>query len=195
MGRSVNYSQDITAMGHRLALYTFGVFAAPSEDPVNDGFHQRNDPILTAVEHAQGFIARSGYEDEPGSEPWGEQVYPSFYVERGDGWSPATLSLWIDLESAFAFSYSGLHGESLAHGREWMVKPEWPPYVLWWVEENHRPIWHEAVACHLLLHKKGPTSGAFNFKKPFDVRAQVTKIDRVRATAYVATFGDELVGV
>jgi len=167
-------------MDHRLALYTFGVFALPSDDPANDGFHERNDPILAAVDHAPGFIARSGYDDEPGPETWGEQVHPSFYIERGDGWSPATLSLWIDLESAFAFSYYGLHAEALAHGREWMVKPEWPPYVLWWVDEEHRPDWHEAVARHLQLHEQGPTSGAFSFKQPYDAGGRKTNVDRDR---------------
>ena len=165
-------------MSERVALYTFGVFAVPSDDPVNDGFHTRNDPILEAVDSAPGLIARSGYADEQGPQPWGEQVYPSFYVERGDGWSPATLSLWSDLESAFAFSYSGLHAEALAHGREWMVKPEWPPYALWWVTGDHQPTWHEAVARHLQLHENGSSSDAFNFKKPFDALGRKVSIDR-----------------
>ena len=173
-------------MDHRLALYTFGVFAVPSEDPANDGFHDRNDPILAAVDRAPGFIARSGYEDEPGTEIWGEPVYPTFYVERGDGWSPATLSLWVDLESAFAFSYNGLHAEALAHGREWMVKPEWPPYALWWVDDDYRPTWQEAVQRHLHLHENGPSAHAFNFKQPFDAQAQSTSVDRVRAKEYAA---------
>ncbi len=30
----------------KLALYTFGQFAARSEDAVNQGFHDRNDPVL-----------------------------------------------------------------------------------------------------------------------------------------------------
>ena len=68
-----------------------------------------------------------------GPQSWGEQVYPRFYVERGDGWSPSTLSLWRDLTALMAFSYSGIHAEAMRHGREWFVKPTWPGYVLWWV--------------------------------------------------------------
>ena len=34
-------------------------------------------------------------------------------VRLGDGWTPATLSLWRDLESAMAFSYAGLHAEAV----------------------------------------------------------------------------------
>lgn len=53
----------------RLALYTFGLFSRPAQDPANDGFYLRNDPIFAAIEHAPGFIARSGYATDPGPEP------------------------------------------------------------------------------------------------------------------------------
>jgi hypothetical protein len=52
----------------KLALYTFGQFALPSTDPANDGFHQRNDPVLAEVDQAIGLIGRSGYAGEPGPE-------------------------------------------------------------------------------------------------------------------------------
>jgi hypothetical protein len=123
----------------RAALYTFVIFIKPSEHPDNDGFHARNDPLLLAVEQAAGFIARSGYPDEPGPDPWGELVWPQFYTEHGDGWPPATLSLWEDLESMLAFAYFGLHAEVLSHGREWFQKPKWPPYAVWWVDDGYSP--------------------------------------------------------
>src|SRR4051794_22799614 len=50
----------------RVALYTFGVFRAPPGDAANQGFHDRNDRNLQAVELSEGFVARSGYDDEPG---------------------------------------------------------------------------------------------------------------------------------
>jgi len=169
----------------RAALYTFGIFIQPSEHPDNDGFHARNDPLLLAVEQAAGFVARSGYPDEPGPEPWGLHVWPRFYEERGDGWSPATLSLWQDLESIMAFAYFGLHAEALAHGREWFRQPEWPPYVVWWVDDGHVPEWREAVERHEYLHDHGPSAHAFNFKQPFNALGNGTTVDRgrVKATA------------
>lgn len=167
-------------MSKILALYTFGMFIEPSEHPVNDGFHERNDPILLDIEKAPGFLARSGYEGDPGPESWGEQVYPRFYVERGDGWSPSTLSLWRDMESMMAFCYFGLHAEALSYGRDWFQKPEWPPYVNWWVESDHVPNWAEGVERHEYLHDHGPSPEAFNFKKPYDVTGQPTKIDRAQ---------------
>jgi len=151
--------------------------------PSNDGFHARNDGVLAAIDRAAGLIARSGYMGDPGPRPWGQEVYPRFYVERGDGWSPATLSLWQDLESPMAAAYAGVHAEALAHGREWFQKPQWPPYVCWWVDRLHRPNWAEAVQRHEQLHDDGPSPQAFNFKQPFDAEGRETTIDRDRVKA------------
>lgn len=76
-----------------LTLYTIGMFEAPADDSANDGFRELNGPIFELVDQAQGLIARSGYVSDPGPSPWGLEVYPRFYRETGDGWSPATLSL------------------------------------------------------------------------------------------------------
>ncbi|MHA1567149.1 MAG: DUF3291 domain-containing protein [Alphaproteobacteria bacterium] len=167
-------------MSHIVALYTFGMFIERADHPNNAGFHERNDPIFLHVEGRPGFIARSGYADEPGPESWGVQVYPHYNVDRGDGWAPSTLSVWTDLESPMAFSYSGLHAEALAHGREWFQKPKWPPYVLWWISGDQRPTWQEGVERHEHLHDHGPTPQAFDFKQPFDATGQSTTIDRGR---------------
>ncbi|TFG88988.1 MAG: DUF3291 domain-containing protein [Hyphomicrobiales bacterium] len=166
----------------RLALFTFGIFRQPAEHSVNAGFHARNDAALAAAEQADGFIARSGYDNEPGPPLWGLQVYPDFYAERGDGWSPETLSLWEDLESVAAFTYHGLHAEAQRLGRTWFVDPEWPPYVLWWVGPDHTPDWAEAVGRHRRLHTDGSTPDAFNFSTAFNPDGQAAKLD----TALVA---------
>ncbi len=168
-----------------LALYTFGIFIKPSEHADNDGFHRRNDPVLAEVDTTPGLIARSGYDDEPGPECWGEQVYPRFYQERGDGWSPSTLSVWRDLESLMAFTYSGLHVEALRHGRQWFEKPQWPPLVCWWVKESHTPTWAEAIVRHEHLHDHGASPYAFNFKTPFDDDGGKMEIDRQRVKSII----------
>jgi hypothetical protein len=165
-------------MARRVALYTFGVFRAPAGHPVNQGFHDRNDINLLAAERSEGFISRSGYDDEPGPESWGKQVFPRFYVERGDGWSPSTLSLWKDLESPIAFTYAGIHAEALKLGRGWFQKPAWPPYALWWVEGDYVPTWSDAVVRHEHLHEHKASSFAFDFKTPFDGDGHPAGIDR-----------------
>lgn len=52
------------------------MFAAPSDDPVNDGFRQPNGPIFALADATPGLIARSGYASDPGPDPWGPEVYP-----------------------------------------------------------------------------------------------------------------------
>lgn len=174
-------------MGRKLALYTFGMFIEPADHPNNVGFLERNDPILAAIKHAPGFLGRSGYDGDPGPESWGDEVYPHFYVERGDGWSPATLSLWQDLESPMAFSYFGLHAEALRHGRDWFEKPTWPPLVTWWVDDTVIPMWRDGVERHEYLHDHGPTPHAFSFKQPYDSKGDCTEIDRVRMKELAAS--------
>ena len=163
-----------------LALYTFGVFARSSKQPENDDFHFLNDLVLPQVDRASGLIARSGYDGEAGPASWGTQVFPKFYEERGDGWSPSTLSLWVDAESAMAFSYSGLHAQALKRGREWFVKPQWPPYAVWWVAANIAPDWAEGVRRHQYLHDHGPTPEAFTFKQAFDGAGGAMTVDALK---------------
>lgn len=163
-----------------LALYTFGMFTNPAEDPANDGFHELNDPIFDLADGTAGMIARSGYAAEPGLGSWGPEVYPKFYRDQGDGWSPATLSLWTDLEALFSFTYFGLHAAALKRGREWFETPSWPPLAMWWHVDPSPPSWADGVVRHEYLHEHGPTSFAFDFKAPFDETGAPTKLDKAR---------------
>ena len=110
----------------RLAVYNFGMFREPSDSAVNQGFRDLETPNFLAAERAVGFVGRAGYAGEPDQPSWGEQVYPRFYVERGDGGSPSTLSLWESLESLFAFAYSGIHAEAIRRASDWLVEKRCP---------------------------------------------------------------------
>lgn len=163
---------------HRLAIYNFGMFSQWSDHPSIQGFHDRNDRNFATAEQSEGFIARSGYADEPGPPSWGVQVYPRFYIDHGDGWAPSTLSLWRDLGALLAFSYTGFHAETMRQARGWLVEPHWPPYVLWWVAPDRTPLWAEGVERLEHLNDHGPSAFAFDFKQPFDAHGQPTAVDR-----------------
>lgn len=152
-----------------VALYTFGQFLLPSEDQANDGFHALNDAVLREIENSPGFVARSGYESDPGPESWGPETYPRFYKNNGDGWAPATLSLWRDLHSPLSATYSGLHNRAFKRGHKWFQRGNWPPLVLWWVEDTHKPTWAEGASRLEYLHDNGPTCEAFTFRRSFAV--------------------------
>ena len=182
-------------MNSRRALFTFGVFAKPADDPANDDFYVRNDAILVAVPLAEGYLGHSGYPDEPGPQMWGEYVFPHFYEERGDGWTPQTLSLWQDLESAMAFAYQGLHGDAVRHGRQWFDPPQWPPYALWWVSDRHTPTWREACAKHLQLHEQGACEQVFTFKQPFGADGLPVALDGPKIRQIAARNAARLAGI
>lgn len=164
----------------KLALFTFGVLVEPQGHPEVQGFWDGADLNFEAAEQSDGFIGRSSYDADTGLHSWGERVSPRFFVgdEREGTLAPRTLSMWEDVESAFAFAYSGVHAEALSRRREWFVKPEWPTYVAWWVADDHTPDWHEATTRHEYLHDHGPSAYAFDFKHSFDPDGNPREIDR-----------------
>jgi len=168
--------------GHRLALYTFGQFRMRADHPDVEPFHEAEPGVWAAMERAEGFIAHSGYEDEPGPDSWGEQVFPKYWQDNGDGWAPSTISLWQDLETALAAVYRGIHADILRQGERFMRDdPDYPGYVLWWVAEDHRPDWTEAVGRLERLGDEGPSPDAFTFKAAFDPAGQPLSADGAAA--------------
>lgn len=168
----------MVAVRHHLAIYNFGIHVAPHGDPAIDGFVNREPLNFEAANRARGFVARSGYDGEPGPESWGVQVFPRFLEGSGRESGPSSLSLWDSIESLMAFSYSGIHAEALKHARRWNVRQQWPPLVLFWVEAGHKPEWAEAVMRFEHLADHGPSVQAFTFKQAFDPEGEPCQIDR-----------------
>jgi hypothetical protein len=163
----------------RVAFYTIGLLITDSEDPQVQGFWDRVDAVFKKAESSEGFLGRSSYDDENSAGSWGIWTAPPvFQKDEYNNRRPATLSLWQDLESVFAFAYNGLHGEALSKRREWFARTEWPVYTAWWVEDNHIPTWQEASERQDRLTKYGPTPEAFNFKQPFGSDGQPLQLDR-----------------
>ena len=94
----------------KLVLYTFGIFQQPRDHEQIKGFHDRNPFVYTSAEHSDGFVARSGNSwkrDHADRETdWGtREVSPRFLTSGEHRDAPATLSLWEDVESVYAFTY------------------------------------------------------------------------------------------
>lgn len=162
----------------RLAVYTFGILHEAWDHPRTRGFADRVPTVFGAAEVSSGFVARNAREPETNTFTWGDPASPRFFVEGEHAGAPAILSLWDNLESVFAFSYYGVHGEALSKRKEWFVKPEWPTFVCWWVADDHQPTFAEAVERHEKLADKGPTPFAFTFKKAFDGDGEALTVDR-----------------
>ena len=155
----------------RIAFYTFGILYEKEGHPLVQGFYDRVDKVFDVAKKTEGFIALSD-----GS--WGEYASPKYFNPEKHAEEAATLSLWKDLESVFVFAYHSIHGEALKKRHEWALKPEWPTYAAWWVDDDHVPTREEA--CRMLehLHEFGPGPVVFNFKKPFDENGNPAELNK-----------------
>jgi hypothetical protein len=165
----------------RVALMTVGVLHAPADDPREKGFMDRLDGVWEAAGKNPSFIAADGFIGLGNEDPnaWGIYAVPSVFQQPELSQRTAnTLTLWRDIESAFAFAYQGVHGEAFKLRREWFVKSEWPGYVAWWVEDDHTPTWQEGCERYDLYLQKGTCAEVFDFKQSFDAQGNPFKIDR-----------------
>ncbi len=169
-------------MAH-VALMTIGLLRAPWGDPLVRGFEDRLDETFAMAASSPGYVGRVG----PASGWWdgGAVVVPSAFAgPEVDDRIAKTLSVWRDAESAFAFSYRGMHGASLRMRHDWFVKVDTPSHVAWWIDEGHVPTWAEAAARHDELVASGPTARAFEFRAPFGADGRPYAIDREMVRGY-----------
>ena len=169
--------------GFHLAMYNFGLHVDDYDAPEVQGFRLREPLNFAAAEIASGFVARSGYDGEPGPECWGAQVFPRFILGSGFETGPSSLSVWEDIESLMAFSYAGVHAEALKNARNWNTRNDWPPLVLWWIKAHTRPDWEISAGKLEWLHDNGACPEAFTFKQPYSPDGEPMQIDRERVKA------------
>ncbi len=179
----------------KLAFYTFGILHEPREHPRTKGFADRSPFVYASAENSKGFVDRAPQRITEKQDPrWGDRLAePRFVFYEKDALAPATLSLWEDLESVYAFAYNGRHAEALSKREEWFRKPEWPTYVAWWVDDDHIPAREEAAAKLEQLHDQGATPDAFDFKTPFDANGNPWQMgrDKIRERAEVVKKFDQ----
>lgn len=162
----------------RIAFATFAILKQPYGNPEVQEFDDRTPDVFKEAENSPGFIDRakevsgselSNFERDWGK--WGPFCVPRFYKfgrDTATDQRASTISLWQDLPSVFNFVYSGLHLEAFKRRTQWFLKPEWPSYAMWWVNDDHTPQWQEACQKLEQLHDEGPSSSVFDFKNAFD---------------------------
>lgn len=166
----------------QLAFYTFALLHEPIGSEITRPFLEEMPEVFAAAEASPGFVARAVRPvlDKPpfGQDygAWGLYAMPRFY----DGGTHAhsitgatTLSLWTGIDAVRSFSYSGRHKAALGRRAEWFRRGEWPTYVMWWAGNDETPTWEQAATSLEMLHDKGPTVAAFNFRMPFEAGGQV----------------------
>ena len=162
----------------QLALMTIGLLRAPWGDPLVRGFEERIDDVFAAAAASPGFVARFDAVEWGALEGGAEVVPQAFAAPEIQDRIATTFSVWRDAESAFAFSYRGIHGAALRDRHAWFAKVGAPSHVAWWIGEGHQPTWAEAAARHAELDANGPSARAFDFRSPFDADGHPYAIDR-----------------
>lgn len=146
----------------QLALYTCPVLVRPPTDPGQAAFRALDEAVIADLASAPppGLVRVFARLDPP-------RRWPR-HVAALAGTPKPTLSVWRDLDAAFAYSYGpGLHREALRRRREWFTL-QTPVYVLWYAAAP-AAVTHDAAVARLeRLATGGPAPEAFDFRHPFD---------------------------
>ena len=174
-------------MSHKLAFMTLGILRQPFGHAEVQGFVDRVPGVYGAVDASEGFHEMSVRDLNTYLHSWGDTSLPDWYPEKaGTDRVAITLSLWADLESVAAFSYSGPHAEALTKRREWFDRSPVPPYVAWWVETDKAITFPEGYERMESLFRNGSTALAFDFRNPFDPEGKACVLDRAAMKAKAA---------
>ena len=163
----------------RVALTTFALMKQPYDHPDMAEFEENISVMFQGAEAAPGFITRARPVDDLDDvsnfdRDWG--VWGTFAVPRSytlgrtynTDQRASTLSLWVDLPTAFEYSYNGVHRHALNRRHAWMLPWADASYALWWVGDEEIPTWTDACARLDHLTDHGSTPHAFDFRHPFD---------------------------
>jgi hypothetical protein len=73
------------------------------------------------------------------------------------------LTVWQDLPTLEAFAYKTLHAKFMDRKAEWFEVLSDQYFVMWWVEDGHKPTRDEALARLDHLRAHGSSDHAFDW--------------------------------
>jgi hypothetical protein len=171
-------------------MTTIAVMTHPYGSEEIAGFEELIPDVFEAAEEAPGFVVRakpvderddlSNFERDWGR--WGPFCAPRFYqggrTTQTDS-RASTLSIWVDLESVFRFTYDGIHQHVLRNKHRWFRDLDWRTYCAWWVEDDYQDVtWPDACRRLEHLNDHGASLRAFDFTHPFDPSGQPIRLSR-----------------
>jgi hypothetical protein len=165
-----------------LAFTTTAIFLQrPGREEVQ-GFFDRSPATFASTSRFDDFVPGSArIYIHPSTPPYPvEHSHPSFYNPEVHAGIGCTVSLWRSIEAVYAYAYSGLHAQALAHRKDWFAKGGLPIYAAWWEGDDYVPTFADAAMKLEHLHARGSTPFAFDFKSPYGASGEPTTIDRER---------------
>jgi len=140
----------------QLAELNIGRLLAPTDDPRVADFMNNLDAINGLGKRMPGFVWMSEGSGEPGTGN----------TENHIGDDPQlvfNLTVWKDLASLETFVYKTLHSKFMDRKAEWFEVLGEQHFVMWWVEDGHRPSRAEALARLDDLRTNGASERAFGW--------------------------------
>ncbi|MGE0501928.1 MAG: DUF3291 domain-containing protein [Rhizobiaceae bacterium] len=126
----------------------------PFEDPRVADFAANLDLVNGVAERSAGFVWRlvdDGGENAIDIRPFDDPAVIT------------NLSVWDSAERLEHFVWNTVHKRFYARKTEWFALMEKQHFVMWWVDEGHRPSLEEAMARLDHLRAHGDTDVAFGW--------------------------------
>lgn len=138
-----------------LAQLNVGRLVAPTSDPRVASFMANLDRINGLGARMPGFVWRMG-SDAPGVGNTDAKI-------GGDPLHVSNLTVWESVEDLERFVWGTVHRHFYERRAEWFELMPKRHFVMWWVEEGHRPTLDEALARLADLRAHGPSPRAFGW--------------------------------
>ena len=139
-----------------LAELNVGRLVAPTDDPQVADFMNNLDKINGMGKRMPGFVWMMEGAGEPGTGNTAAKI-------GGDPLFVSNLTVWEDFESLSTFVYKTLHAKFMDRKAEWFEVLDQRHFVMWWVEEGHKPTLDEALARLQHLQDNGESAHAFGW--------------------------------
>ena len=122
----------------QLAELNIGRLVAPTDDPRVRDFMVNLDRINVLGKRMPGFVWMMEGSGEPGQGNTENAI-------GGDPQFVANLSVWEDAASLETFVWGTIHKQFYERRAEWFEIMGAQHFVMWWIEDGHRPTMDEAL--------------------------------------------------
>lgn len=140
----------------QLAELNIGRLVAPTDDPRVSEFMENLDKINGLGKRMPGFVWMMEGSGEPGTGNTDAKI-------DGDPQFVSNLTVWESVETLENFVWNTVHKQFYDKRKDWFDVMGDMHFVMWWVEDGHRPTLDEALARLQHLKTHGNTAQAFGW--------------------------------